>query len=61
VGSTSGAEKVIDKVADLESASDFREDNLAIRLGFKSRKEMLAASEPIEDEAREKLVGHQAA
>jgi hypothetical protein len=51
VGSTHDAKKVIDAVDDLENTSDFREDQLAIRWGFKSRKEMLAASKPIEDRA----------
>jgi hypothetical protein len=51
VGSTSAAKKVIDTVADLESAPDFRDDHLATRWGFNSRKDMLAGSKPIEDRA----------
>ena len=47
-GSVRKAKTTIDAVADMEGASNFREDQLAIRWGFRSRKEMLAASKPIE-------------
>jgi hypothetical protein len=48
-GSVRGAKKAIDTAAKMEDGSDFREDQLALLWGFKSRKQLLAASKPIDD------------
>jgi hypothetical protein len=50
-GSVHKAKSAIDKAAEMERDSDFREDQLAVRLGFASREEMLAASKPLIDAA----------
>jgi len=50
-GSPPKAKKAIDKAVAMERESDFREDQLAVRWGFKSRQELLAASKPIKDGA----------
>lgn len=50
-GSVRKAKKAIDTAAEMERHSDFREDQLAIGLGFRSRAEMLAASKPVLDSA----------
>jgi hypothetical protein len=50
-GSVPKAKKAIDRADKMEDESDFREDQLAVRLGFKSRKDLLAASKPIQDAA----------
>jgi hypothetical protein len=53
-GSVRKAKKAIDAAAEMEGHSEFREDQLAIRLGFPSRKELLAASKPAFDDAGER-------
>ena len=45
-GSVHQAKKAIDSADVAEGASDFREDQLALQWGFRSRKDMLAASKP---------------
>lgn len=45
-GSVETAKTAIDSAADREEIPDFREDLLANRLGFLSRKELLGASQP---------------
>ena len=50
-GSVHQAKKAIDSADVAEGASDFREDQLALQWGFRSRKDMLAASKPIRDGA----------
>ncbi len=45
-GSVRKAKKAIDAAAEMEQHSEFREDQLATRLGFASRRELLAASKP---------------
>jgi hypothetical protein len=52
-GSVRKAKKAIDAAAEMEGQSEFREDQLAIRLGFPSRKELLGASKPVFDDAGE--------
>jgi len=48
-GSVGKAKKAVDAAAKMERESEFREDQLAIRVGFPTRKELLAASKPILD------------
>jgi hypothetical protein len=50
-GSVGKAKKAIDAAAKMERESEFREDQLAIRFGFPTRKDLLAASKPILDSA----------
>ncbi len=50
-GGVRKAKKAIDTAAKMERQSEFREDQLAIRLGFPSRQELLAASKPVLDSA----------
>jgi len=49
-GSVRKAKRAIDSAMQKETGSDFREDQLAVKWGFKSRKELLAASTPIYDQ-----------
>jgi hypothetical protein len=46
-GSVETAKHAVDSAAERETLPDFREDLLAKRLGFVSRQELLAASQPI--------------
>lgn len=46
-GSPEAAKEAVEAAATREQQSDFREDALALRLGFASRQAMLAASQPI--------------
>jgi hypothetical protein len=48
-GSVGKAKKAIDAAAEMERESEFREDQLAIRFSFPTRKDLLAASKPILD------------
>jgi len=48
-GSVPKAKKAIDTAAGMERESEFREDQLAVRLGFRSRKDLLAASKALVD------------
>jgi len=48
-GGVGKAKKAIDAAAKMERESEFREDQLAIRFGFPTRKQLLAASKPILD------------
>jgi hypothetical protein len=49
VGSVEGAKEVIDTAARKEEVGDFRQDAFAMRFGFASRRELLAASKPLFD------------
>jgi hypothetical protein len=46
-GSPGAAKTAVDVAADRELGPDFQEDNFALRWGFRSRAELLAASKPI--------------
>ena len=46
-GSVETAKHAVDSAAERETLPDFREDLLAKRLGFPSRQDLLAASDPI--------------
>jgi len=46
-GSPAAAKTAVDVAADRERVPDFQEDNFALRWGFSSRAELLAASKPI--------------
>ena len=48
-GSAEDAKKAIDAAVDKETAGDFRQDTFAMRFGFASRRELLAASKPLFD------------
>src|SRR5438552_18782791 len=50
-GSVRKAKKAIDTAAEMERGSDCREDQLAARLGFRSREALLAASKAVVDGA----------
>jgi hypothetical protein len=45
-GSPSLAKRAVDQAAEREAIPDFRQDQFALRWGFPSRREMLAASRP---------------
>jgi hypothetical protein len=53
-GSVRKAKRAIDRAAELETGGEFREDQLALRWGFKSRQELLAASKPIRSDDGER-------
>jgi len=48
-GSPENAKQAIDAAIDKESAGDFRQDAFALRFGFASRRDLLAASKPLFD------------
>jgi len=49
VGSVEDAKKAIDAAVSQETAGDFRQDAFAMRFGFASRRDLLAASKPLFD------------
>lgn len=48
-GSAEDAKKAIDAASAKESVGDFRQDTFAMRFGFASRRDLLAASTPLFD------------
>ena len=48
-GSAEDAKKAIDAAIGKEGVGDFRQDSFALRFGFSSRRELLAASKPLFD------------
>jgi hypothetical protein len=48
-GSAEDAKKAIDAADAKETAGDFRQDSFAMRFGFASRRDLLAASRPLFD------------
>jgi hypothetical protein len=46
-GGAANAKRMIDKVIEREAISNFREDAFAARWGFRSRAELLSASQPL--------------
>jgi hypothetical protein len=48
-GSAEDAKKAIDAAVGKEAVGDFRQDTFALRFGFASRRDLLAASKPLFD------------
>ena len=48
-GSAENAKKAIDAAVSKEKVGDFRQDTFAMRFGFPSRRDLLAASKPLFD------------